>query len=202
MDDQDYNPDYQSRKLSITTYAPAEVAYKGYRFLITMKPSNVSMVDYVREMKNHNVKAVVKLCEEGYDVKKLNENGISVLDLSFPDGKPPPDSIIEEWFKQLDGYIPGQDYPIYNEVPQGLSFRCDQRPPGYYSDPEAQCQVWHWCLPNGQKFSFLCPNGTIFNQFARVCDWWFNVDCAATPNLYGINEDLYRIPPPYKGPNL
>lgn len=90
-----------SRKLSITTYAPAEVSYKGYRFLITMKPSNVSMVDYVREMKNHNVKAVVKLCEEGYDVKKLNENGISVLDLSFPDGKPPPDSIIEEWFKVL-----------------------------------------------------------------------------------------------------
>ncbi|VEN37779.1 unnamed protein product [Callosobruchus maculatus] len=97
---------------------------------------------------------------------------------------------------QLDGYVPGQDYPIYNEIPQGLSFRCDQRLPGYYSDPEAQCQVWHWCLPNGQKFSFLCPNGTVFNQFARVCDWWFNVDCAATPNLYNVNEDLYVVPPP------
>lgn len=44
-------------------------------------------------------------------------------------------------FQQLDGYIPGQDYPIYSEVPQGLSFSCDQRLPGYYSDPEAQCQV-------------------------------------------------------------
>jgi hypothetical protein len=55
-------------------------------------------------------------------------------------------------------------------------------------------QVWHWCLPNGQQYSFLCPNGTIFNQFARVCDWWFNVDCAGTPSLYGINEDLYKIP--------
>lgn len=41
----------------------------------------------------------------------------------------------------MDGYVPGQDYPIYNEVPQGLQFRCDQRLPGYYSDPEAQCQV-------------------------------------------------------------
>lgn len=58
-------------------------------------------------------------------------------------------------------------------------------------------QVWHWCLPNGQKFSFLCPNGTVFNQIARVCDWWFNVDCASTPNYYGINEDLYIVPPPY-----
>lgn len=43
--------------------------------------------------------------------------------------------------QQLEGYIPGQDYPVYNEVPQGLAFRCDQRLPGYYSDPEAQCQV-------------------------------------------------------------
>ncbi|XP_022909816.1 U-scoloptoxin(01)-Cw1a-like [Onthophagus taurus] len=98
-------------------------------------------------------------------------------------------------YSQLDGYIPGQDYPIYSEVPQGLSFRCEQRPPGYYSDPEAQCQVWHWCLPSGQKFSFLCPNGTIFNQFARVCDWWFNVDCANVPSLYNINDDLYKVPP-------
>ncbi|CAG9813314.1 unnamed protein product [Phaedon cochleariae] len=100
--------------------------------------------------------------------------------------------------RQIDGYVPGQDYPIYSEIPQGLSFTCDQRLPGYYSDPEAQCQVWHWCLPSGQKFSFLCPNGTVFNQFVRVCDWWFNVDCAAVPNYYGINEDLYRVPPSYK----
>lgn len=44
-------------------------------------------------------------------------------------------------FQQLDGYVPGQDYPVYNEIPRGLTFRCDQRLPGYYSDPEAQCQV-------------------------------------------------------------
>lgn len=36
-------------------------------------------------------------------------------------------------------------------------------------------QVWHWCLPNGRQFSFLCPNGTVFSQSARVCDWWFKV---------------------------
>lgn len=38
------------------------------------------------------------------------------------------------------------------------------------------CQVWHWCLPNGRQFSFLCPNGTVFSQTARVCDWWFKVN--------------------------
>lgn len=95
-----------SRKLSLnTSYAPAEIDYKGFKFLITMKPTNANMLEYVQEMRNHNVKAVVKLCEEGYNVKRLNENGISVLDLSFPDGKPPPDSIIDEWFKVLKNTI-------------------------------------------------------------------------------------------------
>ena len=53
---------------------------------------------------------------------------------------------------------------------------------GYYSDPEAECQVFHICTADGAgglaKYSFLCPNGTIFNQNYFICDWWFNVDCA------------------------
>ncbi|XP_054281429.1 U-scoloptoxin(01)-Er1a-like [Macrosteles quadrilineatus] len=84
------------------------------------------------------------------------------------------------------------EYPAYNEVPRGLSFTCNQKPPGYYADPEAQCQVWHWCLPSGQQFSFLCPNGTVFNQLYRVCDWYFNVDCPASQNFYNVNDDLYK----------
>ncbi|XP_043675021.1 U-scoloptoxin(01)-Er1a isoform X1 [Vespula pensylvanica] len=93
---------------------------------------------------------------------------------------------------QVDGYTPGVDYPIYNSVPFGLTFTCGGKLPGYYADPEARCQVWHWCLPNGRQFSFLCPNGTVFSQTARVCDWWFKVDCNDSPRLYGINDDLYR----------
>ena len=60
-------------------------------------------------------------------------------------------------------------------------------------------QVFHVCgiIPS-QQFSFLCPNGTIFNQVLMlmmmlmlmlmligfdpqeyfICDWWFNVDCS------------------------
>ncbi|KOC68637.1 hypothetical protein WH47_06429, partial [Habropoda laboriosa] len=95
---------------------------------------------------------------------------------------------------QVDGYTPGVDYPIYDTVPFGLTFTCGGKLPGYYADPEARCQasVWHWCLPNGRQFSFLCPNGTVFSQSARVCDWWFKVDCNDSPRLYGINDDLYR----------
>ena len=53
---------------------------------------------------------------------------------------------------------------------------------GYYADPEAQCQAFHICGDDGRgglaKYSFLCPNGTVFNQQYFICDWWFNVDCS------------------------
>ena len=36
---------------------------------------------------------------------------------------------------------------------------------GYYADPATNCQVFHICLGDGDiKWSFLCPNQTIFNQ--------------------------------------
>ncbi|KYM98669.1 hypothetical protein ALC62_10637, partial [Cyphomyrmex costatus] len=100
--------------------------------------------------------------------------------------------LLYETMAQVDGYTPGVDYPIYNSVPFGLAFTCGGKLPGYYADPEARCQVWHWCLPNGRLFSFLCPNGTVFSQTTRVCDWWFKVDCNDSPRLYGNNDELYR----------
>lgn len=56
----------------------------------------------------------------------------------------------------------------------------------------SRAQVWHWCVPSGQKYSFLCPNQTVFNQLVRVCDWWFNVDCPSSRDHYNNNEDLYK----------
>lgn len=90
--------------------------------------------------------------------------------------------------------IPGEDYPIYAEVPE-TAFACDgQVDGGYYADPEADCQVFHICTADGQgglaKYSFLCPNGTVFNQNYFICDWWFNFDCAEAENLYSLNDDI------------
>uniref|UniRef100_A0A182WC56 Chitin-binding type-2 domain-containing protein n=1 Tax=Anopheles minimus TaxID=112268 RepID=A0A182WC56_9DIPT len=69
-----------------------------------------------------------------------------------------------ETYGQIFGYEPNVDYPAYDKIPSGLTFRCADRQPGYYADIETRCQVWHWCLPTGYMFSFLCPNGTVFNQ--------------------------------------
>ena len=90
--------------------------------------------------------------------------------------------------------IPGQDYPIYSEVPE-TSFSCaGQVDGGYYGDPQAECQVFHICTNDGQgglsKYSFLCPNGTIFNQEYFICDWWFNFDCSEAEAFYSLNEEI------------
>lgn len=73
--------------------------------------------------------------------------------------------------------IPGEDFPVFTYIPH-TDFDCGPQP-GLYADPYTDCQVWHMC-PGGNlspRHSFLCPNGTIFNQKKRICDWWYNVDC-------------------------
>ncbi|XP_012265836.2 uncharacterized protein LOC105691726 [Athalia rosae] len=86
----------------------------------------------------------------------------------------------------------GKDYPIFADVPK-TGFECvSQRYPGYYADEEAGCQVFHICQNGGRMDSFLCPNGTIFNQEKLVCDWWFNFDCARARNFYSVNEAVVR----------
>jgi len=90
--------------------------------------------------------------------------------------------------------VPGDDYPIFAEVPE-TSFLCDgQADGGYYADPEAECQAFHICANDGSagltKYSFLCPNGTLFQQQYFVCDWWFNVDCSTAEEFYSLNDEI------------
>merc|ERR1719413_168897 len=90
--------------------------------------------------------------------------------------------------------VPGEDYPIFSEAPE-TAFSCDgQVDGGYYADEEAQCRVFHICTADGAgglaKYSFLCPNGTIFNQNYFICDWWFNFDCAEAEGLFSLNDEI------------
>merc|ERR1711936_185559 len=79
--------------------------------------------------------------------------------------------------------IPGQDYPTLDffNLPD-TSFDCSDRVNGgLYADEEAFCQMYHMCVQTTdgyKKFSFLCPNGTMFDQDKLACNSWFNVDCS------------------------
>jgi len=90
--------------------------------------------------------------------------------------------------------IPGEagvDYPVYNSVPD-TNFQCSNLDyPGIFTDTESNCQAFYMCQPNGESTAFLCPNGTMFNQQYFVCDWWYNLDCAAQPDFFNLNQIVY-----------
>lgn len=55
-------------------------------------------------------------------------------------------------------------------------------------------QVYYHCNQRGHRDSFLCTNGTIFNQRTFVCEWWYNVNCAEAEANY-FRNDLLHVPP-------
>merc|ERR1739844_378651 len=85
----------------------------------------------------------------------------------------------------------GQDL---REIPTDLNFSCDGRAYGYYADPATNCQVFHICLGDGDiKWSFLCPNQTIFNQQYFVCDYAINVECDSAESFYNLNANFGQV---------
>ncbi|KAK9301984.1 hypothetical protein QLX08_005835 [Tetragonisca angustula] len=100
-------------------------------------------------------------------------------------------------FSKIPG-IPGVDFPLYHTVPP-TSFSCAHVPfvPGMYANVETGCQAYHIChdgREGHQGASFLCTNGTLFNQQEFACDWWYNVNCADAPYLYRLNLDPLKNP--------
>lgn len=71
------------------------------RFLITDRPTDANMEKYVEELKKHNAKDVVRVCDATYKTERLLEEGVTVLDWQFDDGTVPPPEIIDQWFNLL-----------------------------------------------------------------------------------------------------
>lgn len=80
---------------------PAEIEYKNMKFLITDRPNDQTIHTFIQELKKHNVKEVVRVCEPTYKVEELKAEGINVIDLVFDDGTFPPNEVIDEWFELL-----------------------------------------------------------------------------------------------------
>ncbi|XP_013162508.1 PREDICTED: putative uncharacterized protein DDB_G0282133 [Papilio xuthus] len=90
---------------------------------------------------------------------------------------------------------PGNDYPTLATIPR-TSFSCAGREPGYYADIDTNCQVFRVCTVGATYGfqSFLCPNGTLFNQAVFVCDWWMNVNCKNSDEvLRNKNEQFENL---------
>ncbi|XP_055906192.1 PRL-1 phosphatase [Eupeodes corollae] len=81
--------------------APALIEFKGMKFLITDRPSDLTIAHYILELKKNNVSTVVRVCEPSYKTDELESQGIVVKDLAFEDGTPPPQNVVDEWFEIL-----------------------------------------------------------------------------------------------------
>ncbi|ESN94773.1 hypothetical protein HELRODRAFT_193782 [Helobdella robusta] len=78
---------------------PAEISFRGFRFLITDRPTDIFMDKYIDELKKHNATEVIRVCDPTYDTTKLINSGISVTDLPFDDGTGPPNEIVDKFFE-------------------------------------------------------------------------------------------------------
>ncbi|XP_017781033.1 PREDICTED: uncharacterized protein LOC108565878, partial [Nicrophorus vespilloides] len=149
----------------------------------------------------------IVVAEESAEYEDDNEAGVGL-----GGGHETPEAVTESYPENTpEGGTPGKpgvDYPALATIPQ-TDFNCKtQRYKGFFGDPDTNCQVWHYCDLNGGQASFLCPNGTIFSQVALTCDWWYNVKCSNTAQLYVLNERLYKyilplspkFPEDYSGP--
>ncbi|KAG0420341.1 hypothetical protein HPB47_003545 [Ixodes persulcatus] len=52
-----------------------------------------------------------------------------------------------------------------------VTFACLGRSEGYYADVQLRCEVFHYCKPDGVRFSFVCPPKSSFNQKLLICDY-------------------------------
>ncbi|KOB71076.1 Peritrophin type-A domain protein 3 [Operophtera brumata] len=83
------------------------------------------------------------------------------------------------------------------------NYSCENRTYGYYADVDNDCQIFHVCLPSHTtsgrnvtyKWSFICPNETIFNQEVIVCTRPADaIDCKDSPMYYDLNKELGKEP--------
>ena len=81
--------------------------------------------------------------------------------------------------------------------PLNTQFRCVKT--GYFADIDNNCQMYHVCVvqpeSNGKsiirQYSFVCGNGTIFNQLTLTCsDPEESLPCEDSPKYYKLNNKI------------
>ncbi|XP_041477704.1 protein tyrosine phosphatase type IVA 1-like [Lytechinus pictus] len=81
--------------------APVEIVHKHMRFLIIHNPDKNGMEHFIKELKQRQIKEVVRVCEPTYDAAVLKQEDIEVMDMAFDDGGVPSSEIIDQWLALL-----------------------------------------------------------------------------------------------------
>lgn len=68
-------------------------------------------------------------------------------------------------------------------------------PDRHYADPEAGCEIYHFCHADGKQDTFQCGYGTVFNEYLGTCDYKNNVHCGE--QLASVPVHPVHSPSPY-----
>lgn len=72
------------------------------RFLIMDAPRQQNIHLYIKEMSKHSVTDLVRVCEPTYSGAELQQAGITLHDMEYPDGHSPPQPVIDQWLQLVD----------------------------------------------------------------------------------------------------
>ena len=82
---------------------PSLIEYENLRFLIMDAPKESNLHVYIRECKKYNVTHIVRISEPSYNKEEVENAGIQLHEMYYPDGQSPPPDVIARWLELVSG---------------------------------------------------------------------------------------------------
>lgn len=84
------------------TNKPTLVAWEHLSFVVMDAPTDSNLQMYLKELKRYNATDLVRACEVTYDRAAVEQAGIRVHELEFPDGESPDADILDRWLDLVE----------------------------------------------------------------------------------------------------
>ena len=106
--------------MTTLTNPPSLVKWENLSFLIMDAPGEANLHLYIKELKRHDVKHLVRACESTYSREQVEASGIQVhvsvfgypshvQEMEFQDGESPAEEIIEKWLDLVEERVKQQE---------------------------------------------------------------------------------------------
>mmetsp|Transcript_35823 Transcript_35823/g.94941 ORF Transcript_35823/g.94941 Transcript_35823/m.94941 type:complete len:187 (-) Transcript_35823:59-619(-) len=73
------------------------MSHGKFKIIVMDNPAEAAIPRYVTQLKDYGVTDVVRTCERTYEPERFESEGIRVHEMTFADGAPPPEEIIQKW---------------------------------------------------------------------------------------------------------
>lgn len=110
------------------------IVYSGMKFVVSGIPKKDNLGDYKKLWKKHNVKHIVRVCEETYAQSDLDDGGFVLHDLYSKDGDVPEESSVGTWLglveevygdpKSRAKLIKKEGEPAPDDIKEAIAVHC------------------------------------------------------------------------------